>query len=317
MRRAPRFLAAAVVASVAAAGQLAAWPASAAALPGPVAARPASPAAQPQASSQSPGLPAAGSGPAGVLAASAELVNADTGRWLWGRSTQIEHPIASITKVMTALVVINAGNLNRKIRVTDAARQYGKSFDPGSAGLHPGDVLTARQLLAAMLLPSASDAAYLLASSYGPGWPAFVRTMNATAGKLGMTRTHFANFDGLPWPTEYSTYSTARDLIRLAGAAMKLPAFRQIVAQRSQWIAATRQHWRYLWKNTNLLIRSYRGATGIKTGFTRAAGYCLLFAARYGGQDLIGVVLDSTSTDPSVRFTAAGSLLSWGFGISG
>jgi D-alanyl-D-alanine carboxypeptidase (penicillin-binding protein 5/6) len=129
MRRAPRFLAAAVVASVIAAGQVAVWPASAAVLPRAAAAR-----------------PAAGTGPAGVVAASAELVNAGTGRWLWGRRTLIEHPIASITKVMTALVVIEAGNLNRKIRVSEAARQYGRTFDPGSAGLHPRDLLTARQL---------------------------------------------------------------------------------------------------------------------------------------------------------------------------
>ena len=255
--------------------------------------------------------------PAGVIADASDLVNARTGARLWSRDLNAERPIASITKVMTALVVIDAGTLTRKIRVTRAAEEYGRAYGPSEAGLHPGDILTTRQLLEAMLLPSASDAAYLLARTYGPGWPAFVRKMNATARRLGMTRTHFANFDGLPWPTEYSTYSTPRDLIRLGTAAMKLPAFRQIVAQRSHLIRAAASHHRYFWRNTDLLLGSYRGAIGIKTGFTNGAGYCLLFEARRGRTDLMGVVLGSTGTEPGIRFTAAARLLNWGFAASG
>lgn len=253
------------------------------------------------------------SGPADVTAAGAELMDVTAGRGLWIRNVDRERPIASITKVMTAYVVIEAGQLNRKIRVTEAAEEYGQAFDPSEAGLIPGDVLTTRQVVEALLLPSGDDAAYLLATTYGPGWPAFVRKMNAAARKLGMTRTHFANFDGLPWPTEHSTYSTPLDLILLAGAAMKLPAFRQIVAQRSHSIAATGHNHHYYWRNTNLLIGSYPGAIGIKTGFTQGAGYCLLFAARKGKTELIGVVLDSTRTNPQVRFTAATNMLTWGF----
>jgi serine-type D-Ala-D-Ala carboxypeptidase (penicillin-binding protein 5/6) len=254
--------------------------------------------------------------PAKVTAAAAELANAGTGQVMWTRNMNTERPIASITKVMTALVVIEAGQLNRKIKVTRAAEQYGLAYEPGEAGLHPGDVLTTRQVLEGMLLPSGSDAAYLLATAYGPGWPAFVRKMNAQARKLGMTRTHFANFDGLPWPSEHSTYSTAHDLMLLARAAMKLPAFRQIVRQRSHWIGATSQHRHYYWTNTDLLLRRYRGSVGIKTGYTAGAGYCLLFAASRNGTELIGVVLDSTKTDAQTRFTAASNLLTWGFGIA-
>jgi D-alanyl-D-alanine carboxypeptidase (penicillin-binding protein 5/6) len=253
------------------------------------------------------------SGPADVTAAGAELMDVTAGRGLWIRNVDRERPIASITKVMTAYVVIEAGQLNRQIRVTEAAEEYGQAYDPSEAGLIPGDALTTRQLLEALLLPSASDAAYLLATTYGPGWPAFVRKMNAAAKKLGMTSTHYANFDGLPWPTEHSTYSTPHDLILLAEAAMKLPAFRQIVAQRSHSIAATRHNHHYYWRNTNLLLGSYPGAIGIKTGFTQGAGYCLLFAARKGKTELIGVVLDSTRTNPQLRFTAATNMLTWGF----
>jgi D-alanyl-D-alanine carboxypeptidase (penicillin-binding protein 5/6) len=256
---------------------------------------------------------AAGSQPAGVVAAAGELVDATTGKRLWGRNVRAELPMASITKVMTAMVVLSSGDLNRKITVTQAAVDYALGNSAGSAGLHAGDVLTAGQLLQGLLLPSGADAAYLLARSYGPGWRKFVRKMNATAARLGMTHTHFSNFDGLPWPTDTSTYSTSRDLIVMGEAAMQNPVFRTIVAERSYRISATAQHHSYRWANSDLLLRRYRGAIGIKTGFTGAAGYCLLFEARRHGTTLIGVVLDSTNTDTTMRFTAAARLLSWGF----
>jgi serine-type D-Ala-D-Ala carboxypeptidase (penicillin-binding protein 5/6) len=255
--------------------------------------------------------------PAGVIAAAGELVNARTGSWMWSRELNTERPIASLTKVMTAIVVIEAGDLNRKITVTEAAEQYAEDNSAGTAGLIPGDVLTAYQLLEGLLLPSGADAAYLLANAYGPGWRAFVGKMNATARQLGLTRTHFANFDGLPWPTEYSTYSDPHDLIIMGETAMKLAVFRKIVGERTHWIGATGEHHSYYWKNTNLLLGRYPGAVGIKTGFTLGAGYCLLFEAKRGGSELIGVVLDSTATDAGVRFTAATRLLNWGFAEAG
>jgi serine-type D-Ala-D-Ala carboxypeptidase (penicillin-binding protein 5/6) len=258
-----------------------------------------------------PPRPAAG--PAGVVAAAADLVDSSTGRRLWSRGLNQSRPMASITKVMTALVVIRAGRLNRLIRVPAAAISYAREHDAGRAGLHAGDVLATWQLLEALLLPSGADAAYTLARAYGPGWPAFVRKMNAEARRLGMTGTHFANFDGLPWPSEYTTYSTPRSLLILAAAAMRHPRFAAIVGQRRHWIARTRRHHAYGWRNTNLLVGRYRGAIGIKTGFTLGAGYCLLFAARRHGRVLTGVVLDSTNTAAGLRFAAARTLLNWGF----
>jgi D-alanyl-D-alanine carboxypeptidase (penicillin-binding protein 5/6) len=252
-------------------------------------------------------------GPTGVVAAAADLVDSSTGRRLWSRGLNQSRPMASITKVMTALVVIRAGHLNRLIRVPAAAISYAREHDAGSAGLHAGDVLATWQLLEALLLPSGADAAYTLARAYGPGWPAFVRKMNAEARRLGMTGTHFANFDGLPWPSEYTTYSTPRSLLILAAAAMRHPRLAAIVGQRRHWIARTSRHHAYGWRNTNLLVGRYRGAIGIKTGFTLGAGYCLLFAARRHGRVLTGVVLDSTNTQASVRFAAARTLLNWGF----
>jgi serine-type D-Ala-D-Ala carboxypeptidase (penicillin-binding protein 5/6) len=257
----------------------------------------------------------AASGPAGIRAAGADLVNAATGRRLWSRGLSTERPIASITKVMTALVVIRAGHLNRKIRISQAVVTYVQEHDGSSADLVAGDILTARQLLEGMLLPSGCDAAFALAGAYGPGWRAFVRKMNATARAMGLRGTHFANFDGLPWPTEYTTYSTPRDLIILGRAAMRLAAFRDIVGQRTYYLPATPQHHAYFWQNNNQLLGSYAGADGIKTGFTLGAGHSLLFEAERHGRTLIGVVLDSSVTNPTASFTAARRLLNWGFAV--
>jgi serine-type D-Ala-D-Ala carboxypeptidase (penicillin-binding protein 5/6) len=296
---------------------LAAVLASAAAVPAPASAATSLPAsvsasALPTAAPPAPARPA----PVGVHARGADLADATTGKRLWSRGLNARRPMASITKVMTALVVLQAGHLARKIRISDAVVAYArKNPDASIAGLHAGDVLTARQLLEGMLLPSGSDAAFALATAYGRGWRAFVRKMNATAVQLGMTGTHYANFDGLPWPTERSTYSTPHDLVILGDAAMKSATFRDIVRQRSHRIGATAWHHRYAWQTTNLLLGSYPGVVGIKTGSTKAAGYCLLFEALHGGRNLIGVVLDSSATNPNARFTAAARLLNWAFGI--
>jgi D-alanyl-D-alanine carboxypeptidase (penicillin-binding protein 5/6) len=261
--------------------------------------------------------PHVASRPHHVEALGGDLVDAVTGKRLWSRGLDQQRPMGSITKVMTALLVIRAGHLRRHIKITKAIPAYIRRH-PGtsSAGLRAGDVLTVRQLLDAMLLPSGCDAALALARAYGPGRAAFVQKMNAAARKLGMRRTHFSNFDGLPLPTEHSTYSTPRNLITLGRAAMKLAAFRRIVDQQSHRLSKNAAHHAYSWPNTNLLLGSYPGVVGIKTGHTNAAGYCLLFEASFGGRTLIGVVLHSSGTNPITRFTAATRLLNWGFGTS-
>jgi D-alanyl-D-alanine carboxypeptidase (penicillin-binding protein 5/6) len=163
------------------------------------------------------------------------------------------------------------------------------------------------------MLPSGCDAAYVLAEAYGPGLTAFVKKMNSTAKQLGMTRTHFANFDGLPWPSEYSTYSTAASLLKLGRAAMKSGVFRAVVGQRTYRIAAGSGHHAYTWHNLDPLLGVYRGATGIKTGYTLAAGHCLLFAATRKGHSLIGVTLDSPGAGTTVNGNDATRLLNWAF----
>jgi D-alanyl-D-alanine carboxypeptidase (penicillin-binding protein 5/6) len=240
------------------------------------------------------GVVAAGLLAAGLLAAPA--ASAD----LWSRSSVTERPMGSITKVMTAYVVIEAGDLNRVITVPKGIIAYDEKFDASTAGLVPGEKLTARELLYAMLIPSGCDAAFTLADSYGPGLSAFIAKMNETAKKLGLTKTHFSDFSGLPDPTETSTYSDARDLVSLGRDAMRLSLFRTIVGLRSYRLAAGDGHRAHDWTTTNPLLGHYTGAVGIKTGQTNVAGSCLLFEAVRGGQTLIGVVLDSAPDNLAV-----------------
>jgi serine-type D-Ala-D-Ala carboxypeptidase (penicillin-binding protein 5/6) len=282
------------------------------------AARASSQASHPAIAPSSPALQVAGlaSEPTHVKAKGAALADPKTMQLLWSRHLDIERPIGSITKVMTALVVVRGGDLNRKVRIPKAVLNYVAKYQGESAGLHPGDVLTVRDLLAAMLLPSGCDAAYVLAMTYGPGMKAFLAKMNATARQLGMLHTHFTSPDGLPYPTEYSTYSTPADLLRLGIAAMKSQVIRSLVDLYFYHLRKKKgQHHSYWWDNTNGLIGSYRGAVGIKTGYTDAALHCLLFEAIRNGRTLIGVVLGSPATSPYAGSQAAARMLNWGFGL--
>jgi D-alanyl-D-alanine carboxypeptidase (penicillin-binding protein 5/6) len=257
------------------------------------------------------------SGPAGVGAWSAAVQDVVTGKLLWSRNLNTERPMASITKVMTAYLVLKAGNLNRGITVPAAVTGYVRAHDASNAGLRPGDRLTANQLLYALLLPSGADAAYTLAQAYGPGLTNFIAKMNATARLLGMSRTHFSNFDGLPYPTSYSNYSTAANLLTLGRTAMLLPAFRSVVETRSYRLGSGSGHHAYLWKNLNPLIGRYPGAIGIKPGYTGAAGQCLLFEASRNGHIIIGVTLHSPGSISSLNVADATRILNWAFSLPG
>ena len=253
--------------------------------------------------------------PQGVKAKGAILAAAATGQVLWGRGLNTERPMASVTKVMTALVVLESGNLDQEIRVPKAAFTYVWKYGGESAALHPGDELTTQELLEALLLPSGADAAYTLANAYGPGLTAFIARLNATAARMGLTHTHFTSPDGLPYPTETSTYSTPSDLLTLGLAAMRFPAFRSIVDQRFYHLPKGKGHQQYWWDNTNELIGYYPGAIGIKTGYTDDAGHCLLFEAARNGRTLIGVVLDSPATGAAAGVQDAARMLNWGFSL--
>jgi D-alanyl-D-alanine carboxypeptidase (penicillin-binding protein 5/6) len=252
------------------------------------------------------------SGPTGIQAPYAEVANAATGADIWSQGGTTEVPMGSITKVMTAYVVIESGDLNQLITVPQGVIAYDKEFGASTAGLKPGQQYTAEDLLYALLVPSGCDAAFTLAQAYGPGLSGFIAKMNATAAQLGLSSTYFTDPSGLPDPTETSTYSDAQDLITLGRDAMQLPLFASIVGLTSYHLAAVKgEHPQFTWKTTNPLIGNYPGAIGIKTGDTQAAGDCLLFEAVQNGETVIGIVLD----DPSWRAVAsdAETLLNYGF----
>jgi serine-type D-Ala-D-Ala carboxypeptidase (penicillin-binding protein 5/6) len=274
---------------------------------------PRAPAARPQ-KPAGPVIEVTGA-PKGVKAKGAVLADAATGQVLWSRALNTERPMASVTKVMTALVVLDQGNLGQEIRVPKAAFNYAWKYGGETAALRPGDELTAQELLDALLLPSGADAAYTLANAYGPGLPAFIARMNATAARMGMTHTHFTSPDGLPYPTETSTYSTPADLLTLGLAAMRSPVFRSIVGQQFYHLPKGQGHHQYWWDNTDELIGSYQGAVGIKDGYTDDAGHCLLFEAVRNGRALIGAVLDSPATGVAAAVQDAEQMLNWGFSL--
>jgi D-alanyl-D-alanine carboxypeptidase (penicillin-binding protein 5/6) len=253
--------------------------------------------------------------PGGVMAKAGILADAATGQVLWSRNPGSERPMASITKVMTAYLVIQAGDLDRQLTVPKGVTNYVFKWGGESASLVPGEKLTARELLYGLLLQSGADAAYTLANAYGPGMTAFIAKMNATASQLGMDHTHFTSPDGLPYPTEFSTYSTPADLLTLGETAMESSVFRSIVSQTQYHLAQGQGHRAHWWYNDNTLLKTYPGAVGIKTGFTNDAGHCLLFEAIRDGRPLIGVVLGS----PPIGFTAgeqdAARVLNWGFSL--
>jgi serine-type D-Ala-D-Ala carboxypeptidase (penicillin-binding protein 5/6) len=254
----------------------------------------------------------AATAPTGVRSPWAELADAATGADLWSRSSVTERPMGSITKVLTTPGL----DLNRVITVPSGIVAYDEKYDASTAGLIPGERLTTRQLLYAMMLPSGCDAAYTLAGAYGPGLSVFIAKMNAKARALGLNKTRFTDPSGLPDPGEYSTYSTAHDLVNLGRAAMKSKMFAAIVATRTYQVTATSAHRAHTWYNLNPLLSTFAGATGIKTGYTGAAGQCLLFEAKRGSATLIGVVLDSSAADIVTLPEAAAdatAMLDWGF----
>ncbi|MEV6252612.1 D-alanyl-D-alanine carboxypeptidase family protein [Nocardia sp. NPDC051929] len=270
-------------------------------------------AAAPAASDTHIQLPWLTSGPDAVQASGAALADGITGTVLWSRQPNTPVPIASITKVMTALVVINAGDLDRAITVPQEIIAYDTEYDGSTAGLVPGEVLTARQLLYAMMLPSGCDAAYTLAEAYGPGQDGFIAKMNDTARQMGLAGTHFADPSGLPVPTDHSTYSTPADLVALGLRAMSLPVFREIVSSQSYHVPAGPGNRAHLWQTTNRMLHDYPGTIGIKTGYTDAAGTCLLFETVRAGIPLIGVVLHSSPDSGAAAKDDAERMVNWAY----
>ncbi|MCK2216877.1 D-alanyl-D-alanine carboxypeptidase [Actinomadura sp. ATCC 31491] len=238
----------------------------------------------------------------------AYLLDASTGKVLLDDDGAERMPIASLTKTMTAYVVLRSARPTDVVKISAADEEYAEDGGGTTADLRPGDRLTVGELLYALMLPSGADAAHALARTYGPGVDGFVARMNATARELGMTDTRYVNADGLPTPGG-DGWSTARDQARLAAEALRNPLIRQAAGTRYHTLDAGPGHGSYVWRNTNRLLGT-PGAIGLKTGFTRAAGYCLAFAGQEDGRTLVGVILGESVS--SRRFSTAEDLLEWG-----
>ncbi|MET8681869.1 serine hydrolase [Streptomyces sp. NPDC004647] len=256
----------------------------------------------------------AASGPSGITAKGAYLLDSGPNKQLWTKSADTRRQMASTTKIMTAVVVLDTRgvNLSKKITVKQAYRDYVTRNGASTADLRTGDKLTVRQLLYGLMLPSGCDAAYALADTFGTGstmkarTKSFVSKMNQRADALGMSKTDFDSFDGIS--QSGGNLSTPRDMAKLARHAIMNSNFGTVVKAASTKQRATNGR-TYTWYNTNKLLGSYNGAIGIKTGTGTAAGPCLVFAAKRGSRTLVGVVLNDGN-----RYTDAKKMLDWAYG---
>ena len=250
--------------------------------------------------------------PPALSATASFLVDMDTGKILENVNGYQPLPMASTTKIMTALIAIQSGRLDQPVTVTQGELDQVPA-DASSANLVVGETLTLKQLLYGLMLPSGDDAALVIANAVGGSTDHFVTLMNLFSERLRLFQTHYDNPHGLNLTGDQDHYTSASDLTRLAEYAMHIPLFAQIVQTRTYNLPATAQHQVHAWANTDLLLGTYSGAIGIKTGHTDAAGWCLVFAASRAGHHLVGVVLN----DPSevLRDKDATTLLSWGFAL--
>ncbi|WP_219511387.1 D-alanyl-D-alanine carboxypeptidase family protein [Nonomuraea ceibae] len=241
-----------------------------------------------------------------VPSRAAYLMDAQSGEVHFSKEADSRRPVASITKAMTAYTVLKQAKPTDKVKVTAEDVEYAAQGGASVAGLRAGDTLTVEDLLYGLMLPSGADAAHTLARAYGPSVPKFVAEMNATARELGMKNTHYVNADGMPY--RGGGYSTARDQALLAKAVLNDKTLKEVTSTRYHSVDATSQHGSYAWKNTNRLLAN-PGTLGVKTGYTRAAGYTLAFGAEHDGERLVGVILGAPNS--GLRFDAAQTLLDW------
>ena len=223
-------------------------------------------------------------GAVSTSAASSCLIEAQTGEVLFAENADEKRAMASTTKIMTAVLTIEAGDLDREFVVDD----YAIMVEGTSMGLQKGDRVSRRDLLYGILLPSGNDAANAAAVSVSGSSSAFVKLMNDKAAELGLKNTHFANPSGLD---AKGHYTSARDLASLAAYAMKNELFREIVSCKSKKLEYGNPPYPRTLYNSNKMLTKYSGACGVKTGFTDNARRCLVSAAERNGVTLIAVTL--------------------------
>lgn len=233
-----------------------------------------------------------------VNALAAIVVEESTGRILFARNAEQKRSIASTTKIMTALVALENGDLEDTVTISKRAASIGGSI----AGLREGEKYTLRELLFAMLMISANDAAIAVAEHVGGTVEHFAEMMNKKSKSIGAVNSNFVTPHGLDRENQYST---ASDLAIITIEALENPVFAQIVSTTNTSISG---HHLY---NTNELLGNCPGVDGVKTGYTGKAGRCLVTTARRGEMRLVSVVLGSPTRN--ARATASRALLSYCF----
>jgi len=236
-----------------------------------------------------------------VSAASVVVVDAATGKILHTKNPDAPRPAASTQKLLTALIVAEAGNLDKRV-VVQASDTWA---EPSKLYLKVGESYTRRQLLEILLVRSMNDVAVALARDNAGSVEAFSYKMNAKARDLGARNSWFVNPNGLPAPAQKSN---ARDMACVAIAAYRNPVLRQIVNMRNLTFQYADGRVR-TFENTNKLLMRTDYCNGMKTGYTNAAGKCLIASGRSGKRDVIAVLLGDS---PSLIWRDAGALLTWG-----
>ena len=221
-----------------------------------------------------------------VGAKHAVLYEPQTQTFLYEKAADTRAPMASTTKIMTALVTLEHAPLDRRVKIG----RESCGIEGSSLYMKEGDIYTIEQLLYALLLQSANDAAVALAYDIGGSVEGFCALMNARAESLGLTDTHFENPHGLPAENHYTT---AKELCLIAAAAMENPVFAQMVATQRYTLPVHNGEATRVLVNHNKLLRLYDDAVGVKTGFTRESGRCLVGAARHDGLTLLAVTLNA------------------------
>lgn len=235
-----------------------------------------------------------------VPAHSILLKELNSGRVLYEHEAGKRLSPASLTKIMSALVILEQGRLDDQVTVSKNAARAHKTH----LRLKPGQVFRLEDLLKAMLIVSANDACLAAVEHVGGDEDQFVTLMNAKAAALGLADTHFSNacgFDGV------DHYSTAEDLAQLSLTALEQPTFRQLVREERSIIVPVNGYRPYVLHNTNRLLGRIPGVEGVKTGFTSKAGRCLIAKVSQNGSDLLLVILNSNR-----RWDTAKNLINFG-----
>ncbi len=220
----------------------------------------------------------------GISAKSAVLYEPESGVFLYEKNASERLPMASTTKIMTALVAIEHSDPSELVAIDDSAI----GIEGSSAYLRKGDVLTMEELLYALMLGSANDAAVAIACHIGNGISGFSDMMNEKAAELGLSDTHFSNPHGLD---DEEHYTTAHDLSLIAAAALKNETFKTISSTYKKSFVTDERSRTYV--NHNKLLSMYDGSIGMKTGFTKKSGRCLVGAAEREGLTFITVTLNA------------------------